>query len=655
MSRRLRGPSRRLLSGLSLTCLPLGLTLALSQLSACNCNKPGGSGDGAAAGYAPIDERMPGPVFTELASPAGFIEGGLGYVAFKPGVAQRWIQDLPMPSDLARDVARASEDIGVDLRTGDVLTHFGVDPEGVVSMTLGRPIVGDGEALLDELANVPPRKPDAFPGNGDESNNVPPALASRVGALGFHFRVHVPILNSEPFARELKRIPPEGKLNAPICAEFQPSLLCAADEEALLLVREMGKALVADVFVYPAEMGAITDAERRPAIDAALKLEKGAAPVTLSGDAAGYVDSTKLRELATVVAVSDVARSLRWSDDVSQRVDRERRKLKAIDSLRATRLLLRGARYEMAISEDAVRTTFSWEPTDAEAAKSLETMLKHTGLSLESPSIDGLCTNSLMCFRTGGLPSLEAFGELATGIYAAPVKEFGRVFDDANDIGGLVVALETWPNILGAAKTWPQQEARGPEAAIISQVMGALDNFAGAGGSLRSLTMPKGRGVPAFDFVGYMRVSGAEIGIVRGMLALAGQRLTPIELAGVPGKVESLAIPEENLQASLYMLTDEKTAKVDDRDIEVGWMAAADGVDRITWLLDLKRESSIEPAVYFEIPDLTRLIASVPEAEREIGTFRAWLAGKSVRFAADVVDGRPRMDWFFGKVPGASK
>ncbi len=647
MSRRLRGLPRVLLSGLA-------LPLALCQLSACNCNKSGGGGEGAAAGFAPIDSRMPGPVFEELSSPAGFIDGGLGYIAFKPGVAQKWLQGVPMPSDLARDVARAGDELGVDLRSGDVLTHFGVDPEGVVSMTLGRPLLGDGEALFDEMANVPPPKPDAFPGDGDNSANVPPALASRVGAVGFHFRVHVPILNSEPFARELKRLPPDGKLNAPICAELQPNVLCAADAEALVLVREMGKALVGDVFLYPAKMGSISDAERRPAIDAALKIEKGSAPVTLSGDAAGYVDATKLREFATVVSVGDTARSLRWSDAVGERVERERRALKALDNLRATRLLLRGARYEVAISDEAIRSTFSWEPTDAEAAKTLETMLSHTGLALDAPSIDGLCSNSLVCFRSGGLPSLDALSELATGIYAAPVKEFGRVMDDADDFGPLVIALETWPNVLGAAKTWPQQEARGPEAAIISQVMGALDNFAGAGGSLRSLMMPKGRGVPALDFVGYMRVSGAEIGIVRGMLALAGQRLNPVEIEGVSGKVESLAIPEE-VQASLFMITDEKTAKVGDRDVEVGWMAAADGVDRITWLLGLDRESSIEPAVYFEIPDLTRLIASVPEAEREIGTFRAWLAGKSVRFAADVVDGRPRFDSFFGKVPGAAK
>jgi len=640
MSRRLRG------------ILPaLALPLALSQLSACNCNKSGDVPE-----FKAIDARMPGPQFNEIAAPAGFIDGGIGYVAFKPGVAQKWVQDLPVPSWAARDLAEAGNELGVDLRTGDIVSHFGVDPEGMISMTLGRPLLGDGETLFDDIANLPPPKPDAFPAvDSDNPGNVPAELARRIGAVGFHFRVHVPILSSEPFIRELKRLPPDGKLNAPICAELQPNVLCAADEEALVLVRELGKALVADVFIYPARMGSISDPERRSGIDAALKIEKGKAPVTLRGDAAGYVDATLLRDVATAVEIGDVASSLRWdSEGAARRIERSRKRLKAIDRLRATRLLLRGARLEMAVSDEAIRTTYSWEPTDAEAAKTLDKLLAHDGLKLDSPSIDGLCTDSLMCFRVGGLPSAKALTELATGIYAAPMKEFGDVMNDAGELGGFVIALETWPNILGAANTWPQQEARGPEAAIISQVMGALDNFTGAGGSLRSLTMPKGRGAPAADFVAYMRVSGAELGIARGMLALAGQRFNPVELSTVKGKVEALAIPAEDLQASVYLITDEATARVDDRDLEVGWMAAADGADRISWLMGLERESEIEPAVYFEIPDLTRLIATVPEAEQEIGTFRSWLNGRTVRFAADVVDGRPRMDSYFGRVKSAA-
>ncbi len=628
----------------------LVLPFALSQLSACNCNNKGGGLEASA-----IDARMPGPEFKEFSSPAGFIEGGIGYVAFRPGVAQRWLQSVPLPADAAEELAEVGRELGVDLRTGDVVSHFGLDPEGVISMTLGRPLLGDGEALFDEVMNVPPPKPDAFPAADDDTSNVPPALASRLGAVGFHFRIHAPVISTDAFVRELQRLPPDGKLNASICADFQPNLFCAAGTEALVLVRELDKALVADIFIYPGYLGEITDKERRGPIDAALKMEKSTAPVTLRGDAAGYADSSRLRDVALAVSLGKVASSLRWSMGVQDRVKRERERLKAIDTLRATKLLLRGVRYEIAVSDEAIRTTYSWEPVDAEAAKTLDKLLSHNGLQADAPSIDALCSNSLMCARTGGLPSVEALRELATGVYGAPLSEFSQVMDKADEFGALVIALETWPNILGASGSWPTQEAKGPEAAIISQVMSGLNNFAGAGGSLRSLQMPRGRGAPAVDFVSYMRVSGAELGMIRGFSALAGQRFNALELEGVTGKIESMAIPDEDLQASVYLVTDEKTVRVEERDVEVGWLAAADGADRITWLLGLDRETKIEPAIYFEIPDLSRLLATVPELDEELGTFRSWLNGRKVVFAADVVDGRLRFDSYLGRTQKKSE
>ncbi|MCA9658806.1 MAG: hypothetical protein KC486_10700 [Myxococcales bacterium] len=636
-------PQRRS-SHLRASLTALALPLALSQWSACNCNKDKGSDD---PELQAIEERMPGPKFAAIDAPDGFLDGGMGYAAFRPGPLQKLIQSFPLPPDAAEELAKASRELGVDLRTGDVLSHFGIDPDGVVSMTLGRPILGDGEALLDELANIPPPKPDAFPAAGD-AGNMSPQLASKVGAIGFHFRIHVPITTSERLAQELARIPPKGRSETPLCQELQPHALCAGDEEVLLLARALDKAMVVDVLIFPARTGALEDAERRPAIDAALKMTKGKAPVQLRGDAAAFVDASVLRDLATVVVVSDVASAARWSDDVAGLVERKRKSLKAVDRLRETRRLLRGVRYELAISDEAIRTTYSWEPTDDEAAATLDKLLTHQGLALPSPTIDGLCSNSLMCFRAGGLPSLPALGELATGVYAGPPQEFGDLMRDADELGAFVLLLETWPNALGASDRWAREEIRGPEAAIANQVMNSLKNFAGAGASLRSVTMPKGMGVPAVDFAAYGRVTGTELGIVRGALALAQQRMNPITVDGVDGKVESLTLPED-VPAALYLVTEAKTRKVEDREVEVGWMVAADGVDRLTWLLGLGRDEAVEPAAYFEIPDLMRLLGTFPEAERELGSFRAYLTGRSVRISFDVIDGSPRFDAFFGR------
>ena len=146
-------------------------------------------------------------------------------------------------------------------------------------------------------------------------------------------------------------------------------------------------------------------------------------------------------------------------------VERHRKSLRALESLRETRRLLKGARYEVALSDEAVRATFAWEPVDGEAAKTLEKLLKRSGPALDMPTIDGLCTDSMACFRTSGLPGLTGLAALATGVYAAPFRDFSRVVDDAGEFGGLAIALETWPNLLSAGQRWPKEEARGPEAA----------------------------------------------------------------------------------------------------------------------------------------------------------------------------------------------
>jgi len=620
----------------------LALPLALSQLSACTCDTSGGESKALAA-------RTPGPLFYKLDAPAGFIDGGLGYVAFKPGSLQTFAQQLPEPLFARGDVAEAGEELGIDLRTGDVISHLGLDPEGVISMTIGRPLLGegDGDRLFDELAHLSLAQP------GD----LPPELTRRLGAVGVHARVHVPIISIEPFLngsktllRGLKLQSPDLDLDAPICAELQPNVLCAGDEEGLVVVREIDTALVADLFLYPAGVGSISDPERRPAIDAALKIDRGEAPVTLRGDLAGYVDATRLRDVATVYLLSEVASPERWASEEggARWVEGRREELKRIDRLRATRLLLRGMRFEAAFPDEAIRWGYTWEPTDAQAAKTLDKLLSHDSLKLDAPSIDGLCTDSLMCFRVGGLPSTQALSELATGIYAAPAGEFFEVMWGDEGLGGWVVLLETWPNLLGAANTW-SQEAEGLQKAMVGQIMNALDNFAGAGGALRSLRAPEG-GPATADFVAYARVSGAELGIVRGLMALASQRFTPAELSDVRGKVEALAVQDQALAASLYLITDEKTVRVEDRDLEVGWVAAADSADRLSWLMGLDRESAIEPAIYFEIPDLPRLLAKVPGIDQEIGPFEAWFRGRTVRFAAEVVDGRPATGWYIGRV-----
>ncbi|MCB9566575.1 MAG: hypothetical protein H6710_05075 [Myxococcales bacterium] len=587
-------PARRRLAASIALALPL--TLAFGA-----CKKGGGGGGDDALAVAAIDARMPGPVFRPVDRPPGFIEGGLAYVAVRPAMFQKWFQELPLPPDAASELAEASRELGVDLRTGDVLGHFWIDPAGTVSMTLARPMLGEHDRLLDGLANLPPPKPDAFPGvDGDNGQIL--ELARQLGAVGMHFRIHVPVTAIDRLRSEIARIPPKSAGTPAICGELGPSELCIGDAYGFVIARGVDKALVIDAFAYPSGLGSIDDAERKAAIEAGIRAPAAPAPVALRGDLAAYIDAGVLPSQAKINGIADLARARRWADDAfGEMVERHRKSLRALESLRETRRLLKGARYEVALSDEAVRATFAWEPVDGEAAKTLEKLLKRSGPALDMPTIDGLCTDSMACFRTSGLPGLTGLAELATGVYAAPFRDFSRVVDDAGEFGGLAIALETWPNLLSAGQRWPKEEARGPEAAIISQVLASIDNVAGAGGSLRSLQAPKGMGMPQVDFVAYLRVTGAELGMVRGMLALAQQKVEPMQLASVEGKVESVRIPED-VPATIFLSTDPKQVKAGDREVEVGWLAVADAPDRLSWLLGLARDPEIEPVAYFEIP-----------------------------------------------------
>ena len=139
--------------------------------------------------------------------------------------------------------------------------------------------------------------------------------------------------------------------------------------------------------------------------------------------------------------------------------------------------------------------------------------------------------------------------------------------------------------------------------------------------------------------------------MIRGFMVMGQLKVDALTLQNVDARIETAALPDADLPAALFLATDPRTVRVDDRDVETGWIAVADAPDRLSWLLGLPRDRSIAPAAYFEIPDLLRLVSAIPEADREMGSLRAYVGGRSLRIAFDVIDGRPRVDGFFGRDP----
>ncbi len=684
----------------SLLC---GLAAVSLALPACG-RGPAGSGDPALAA---IHSRIPPLPAADIGVAPGFLGGGLVYVAFRPGKVQRWLQALPLAPDVVRDIARAGNEFGFDPRVDDVSARLGLDPDGVVSMTLMRPLITHAPAVRAALQRGE-TLPDPFPGAGATPSDLAPGpfvnprpqpppipppqpfpatvpeptkpydrldpppvpsqpiapqyvpppplppkpvaaqaeLARQAGTLGFHSRVYVPVRDAAMLLAPLRRTLGRGT-NAPeiagLCAQIGATDLCTGDSGVLVVVRSAPGAVAFDIFNFESGTGSAADPERAAVVLDAIKyaaISELAPLATLRGDAVAYVDADQVPALHEALSVASAVNRLSWSPDA---VKDKLGEAAALAQLRETRRLFMGVRLEITTEADTVQATMQWEPRDDAARETLTRVLSRNPAPASVPTLAGLCDGGLACMRTAGVPRLANFEELATGVYARPSRDFGRIVDDAEEMGALTMFLETWPNAIGAAQRWPREEGGRMEVVMIGQAVEAVGRVEGMGGSLRSLHA-FGRN-PTGDFVFYSRLQATEINLLRTALAFAEVRFSPISLPQVTGKVEQAAFPDNDVPATMLLVTDPDKVRVGDADTEVGWAAFADSTDRLTWLLGLPRDEAVQPAFYLEFPDLWRLVSSVEDGPRDLNFAQSWLSGRSAKLAADVVDGRLRFDF----------
>ena len=667
------------------------LALAALTLALAAC-RSGGSADARDdPALAAIHARIPPLPAAELGPAPGFLAGGVLYLGVRPARLQRWLQGLPLGPDIVRDLAQFGNEFGFDPRVDDLTTQFGLDPDAVISATLFRPL-GDPaavRALLDRGITSPP---DPFPGitpsdlapgriyfetppPGPPPPSPPPLpyisdpsrfdpapvkptadqgdLVRRAGSLGTHARVHLPVKELARTLAPLRRLndksrPPELES---LCASLGPSELCTGDSRTLLLVRAADSAVLVDFFMFTAGTGAAFDLERATAVKLALGAAASTLPAlaSLRGDLVAYADADALPALNDVLCVADAVGAQRGSP---QDLQRYLARGPALAQLRDTRRLFAGARLELVLEGDLARATFQWEPRDDAARDLLTRLLTRPAAAASVPTIAGLCDGSLACLRTAGFPALAGFDELAAGAYARPEPELSRILDDAGELGGLVLFLETWPNYLGAAQRWPRQQGGRMETAMLGQALEAVGRIEGMGGSLRSLHL--NRGAPLGDFIGYMRMQGQDLALIRSLMGLAGLRFAPLDLPQVRGKVETTRLPDLDLPVGLYLVTDPDTVRAGDRDIEVGWAIIADSNDRLTWMSGLERSAAVLPAFYLELPDLWQLLTTADDAGRGLNYAQSWLSGRSVRIAGDLIDGRLRLDFQLARKPSTA-
>ncbi|MCA9692203.1 MAG: hypothetical protein KC636_21570 [Myxococcales bacterium] len=716
------------------------LAACVGVLPGCKKNKPEGEGDGdgmtadGAEVVARAEGRLPAFTGTKVGDAPGFLPGGLVYATVRPHKLQSWLQRLPLEPSVARELARAGQELGADLRVDDLVGIWGIDPEGPITMTIGVPstaraatlrkTLGDdltpgplrGEGRNDfpvfeertvpleppppivepaapveefaepikesppapsgvdsptptDIAPSPPDFPEPPPELTPPPELVPPrpkrhAQMDEATALTIHTRAHVPLKDPAALAAKIAALPapnPPASVQA-ACGALGPRLLCFGDREALIVIRSVDGAALVDLFLFPAREESSEHPWSAARIDEVKAgLARAAAPhpaaAKMRGDAAFYIDADAIEPLGETVFLGDAFRRMGWLDAVEwpDALRRAANNIQGLSRFRAVERLFVGVYGEATLGDREAHVVARWQPKDDAAAEKVQTLFTRAPHPVEVPRLAALCDQGIACMRTSGHPQLAAFGALATGVYAGDARSFGQAFEATEEeFSGLVLFVETWPNLIGLAQALPAREIDGPELGMVMSGMQAAARVEGSGGALREVYPSKERwGDPRFEFVGYLRLPVADVSFARTLLAFAEIRMNPLQLTGYEGRVEYASL-DESPPALLYAIHDPKPLEIDGQDPqEFGWLAVADGPDRVSWLLGLTRGEKGDPPYYFEISDIWRLLGTELRAQEEFNFANSWLSGRRFVAAADVRDGRPRIDLYFGPPPAA--
>jgi hypothetical protein len=596
----------------------------------------------------------------------GYLEGGAIHASFRFGRVQSFLQSLPMPAEVVRDIARAGEELGVDLRVDDIAGRFGIAKDAVVSMTLFRPLAATAASVRGDLAANSPFLVELLQTREalDERaaiarDNPPPPQKSaeakdfeeRAGALGAQMRFHVPMADparSKAEAIKLGYEPGRGHWKD-LCPQLGETEICDGERDVLFVVRKAAGGVDIDMLVWlvrPEEPGrSVLEAVRE-----ALAAPPATTPelAELRGDVAARVDGLAVFEALRVASLADSVRRMRWSRDTRQRgLDEEA----ALRQLHEVPRLFEVVVAEGTFAPDSAVVSLRWIPTKAMQPRAVS-LFERGPSRVQSPSISGLCTGSLACFRTRGLPPLRAFATLARGPYGEGPDGLERALDRADELAVPILMIETWPNLLGMLVKLPTT-IRGPEAVVAQSAISAIEHAEGFGGSLRNLSV--GRRSAQADYAAYARLGAAGLSVIRGVLALAEVKPSEVAISGVDGKVEMARLPDtDELPATVLLRTDPvpadaKAATGSEAPVKYGWAVMADGADRLGWLLGVEQDGNDRPAAYAEVGDLWRLFSVEEHMAKELSFAQTWLSGRYARMLLQVDAGSPELRFVLAK------
>jgi hypothetical protein len=673
-------------------------------------------------------DRIAIPEMATFGPQSGWIEGGVVYAAVRPTDAIAALRAIPLPAEVAREVAEAGDELGVDLRAEDLARRFALTDGAVISMTLARPIgprtdalrtgLMRGGALLDALAvqidgtdassgakppivvptetpverpaevpaELPKEAPPPPPRPRGEKDEVPvevapvapvspivepdvrppvtppppidPALrveatklVEEAAGLGLHFRIDVPVTDPEPLVRELERLTKSSGRDrwAEVCRSVAHARVCGGDARTVFIASTPAGRVQLDVIEFVTTASPLAGdrpATVRTAVGApAAKLP---ALAELRGTAAMYIDAAAISRIHEIERIRHALQVLRWdSRPEYAQVGTTMATIDAVERMGQGTLLFDGVAVELLAAGDRVHGVVRWHMIEATRELAGE-LLGDRPTHATVPTHAALCDGALVCARTGGLPEpTRLVDRLGTGIWALESCEFFRTLDPDEPAQATHLFAASWPNLLAAAARWPVAEAgEGFEAGLARSVVDTVAKIEGYGGSLRSLAI--GRNAVQADYVAYARTTAPDNAMLRGLLGFAEIRMQESTLAGVDGPVQFATLPEDDAPIVLSTHDERTPTVVEGKNVLYAWLAVVDGNDRMAWLLGLPRESSTGPRAYFEIPDLGRLVSSVPELDRDIGVLRGWLQGRGLRAALSLERGEARIEATLG-------
>lgn len=507
------------------------------------------------------------------------------------------------------------------------------------------PIAPLGEPYDPLIAPPPPPPPEAI--DPAERREIEEILR-QADAMALHFRIHIPSDDPSKIFGELRtRIDTKAVAQGSALCRGLAVELCVGGGRELLVAHRDGKAAVLDMLLFTGREMDLGDQESRRALVAeAIAARRASLPAlaTMAGHASAYVDASGLVELVEHERVGQAVRTLRWDDtqpaqSVSRYLDEGEQLRRLLEAPRLFEGLLANAHHE----RDRTQLQLTW-PLREGQAELARAVLTPPPLVVPVPTLAGLCDGAILCARSRGLPSPQELGnKLGMGIYG-DARQLDDALDDADEAGVALVLVATWPNAL-ATLLWhvPMAEAgRGPEAALARSLLDAVARVQGLGLSVRRIDV--GRSSLLADYAAYARVPVNDLGLASTLLAMAELRLTPTTVTGVEGNVSMLRIPEDDVPAVLMTREDpDAVESAEGKPVRHGWLTLVDGPERLAWLLGLPTDDGQAPLLHGEVPDLWRLVASVPEAVDELGFARTWATERAFTAALHVDDGQPHL------------